>query len=251
VPAWQALGPAERTRCLLELPRDYHGSFNETNENIEWAKWSWNPVTGCEHNCVYCYARDLAMRHYAQGFVPTFLPGRLAAPRNAKLPKRATDAVGWRNVFVCSMADLFGKWVPQEWIDAVFREVVAAVDWNFLFLTKFPQKLAEQEWPKNAWVGTSVDRQYRVEIAEKAFRGVKAGVKWLSCEPLLEPLRFSSLEMFDWVVIGSQSASTGAPEFQPPWDWVESLFWQARQAGCKVFIKPNLKTQCREYPGQA
>jgi hypothetical protein len=21
--------------------------FNETNENIEWARWTWNPVTGC------------------------------------------------------------------------------------------------------------------------------------------------------------------------------------------------------------
>jgi hypothetical protein len=30
-------------------------------------------------------------------------------------------------------------------------------------------------------------------------------VKWLSCEPMLEPLKFSSLAMFDWVVIGAST----------------------------------------------
>lgn len=39
-------------------------SLNRTNENIEWAKWSWNPVVGCKHNCMYCYARDIAIRFY-------------------------------------------------------------------------------------------------------------------------------------------------------------------------------------------
>jgi hypothetical protein len=32
--------------------------FNETNESIEWARWTWNPITGCKHGCKYCYARD-------------------------------------------------------------------------------------------------------------------------------------------------------------------------------------------------
>jgi hypothetical protein len=34
--------------------------FNETNESIDWAWWSWNPITGCNHGCPYCYARDIA-----------------------------------------------------------------------------------------------------------------------------------------------------------------------------------------------
>jgi protein gp37 len=213
-------------------------TFNRVNENIDWAWWSWNPVTGCLHNCPYCYARDIANRFYPQKFEPTFLPERLSAPANTTLPR--SDDPRSRNVFVCSMADLFGKWVPQEWIDAVFREVKSAPEWRFLFLTKFPQRLAELEWPDNAWVGTSVDRQHRVQVAEKAFRGVKAGLKWLSCEPLLEPLRFGSLEMFDWVVIGAQTRSSGAPEFQPPLAWIADLVAQARAADCRVYIKPNV-----------
>jgi protein gp37 len=147
------------------------------------------------------------------------------------------------------MADLFGKWVPQEWIEAVLDAVRQAPQWNFLFLTKFPQRLATIKWPENAWVGTSVDEQYRVEIAEKAFRKVEASVKWLSCEPLRERLTFQSLSMFDWVVVGGQSRSTQAPAFQPPWEWVEHLWQQARASNCLLYWKPNLHTRPQEYPG--
>lgn len=43
--------------------------FNETNDNIEWARWSWNPVTGCLHDCVYCYARDIAKGNQWQPYL--------------------------------------------------------------------------------------------------------------------------------------------------------------------------------------
>ena len=224
--------------------------FNQVNEQIDWAKWSWNPVTGCLHTCVYCYARDIAERFYPEKFAPTFRPERLSAPHHTQVPAKAATDIGWRNVFVCSMADLFGKWVPDAWIDAVLTEVRQAPQWNFLFLTKFPQRLAEIDWPRNAWVGTTVDEQYRVSIAEKAFRKVNAPVKWLSCEPLRERLTFSSLEMFDWVVFGGQSESSKAPAFQPPWEWVEHLQQQARAAKCLVYWKPNLLTRPQEYPTQ-
>lgn len=246
--------------------------FNRTNENVEWALWTWNPITGCLHDCNYCYARDIAIRFYPeeQGFTPTFHPDRLGAPRFMGQPapekvnapfrtwkggdgkEHCEGGIGEQNVFVCSMADLFGKWVPRDWIDRVLEEVVAAPEWNFLFLTKFPQRLCEFEWPVNAWVGTTVDRQYRVDIAEKAFRKVTASVKWLSCEPMLEPLQFTSLEMFDWVVVGGSSRSSQTPEFHPPHEWVIDLYNAARRAGCQWYEKPNLLPQrIREYPGAA
>jgi protein gp37/transposase-like protein len=228
-------------------------TFNQTNEMVEWARWTWNPVTGCEHNCVYCYARDIANRFYAEKFTPTFRPERLEAPRNTSRPEAADHDIGLRNVFVCSMADLFGRWVPEEWITSVFDSCKKSPEWNYLFLTKFPNRYEGLEFPPTSWVGTSIDEQRRVANAEKAFRKVKAPIKWLSLEPLREPLKFTSLEMFDWVVLGGQSRSSGAPEFLPPFDWVAEIVTKAKAAGCKVYIKPNIgfdgPTRPREYPG--
>jgi protein gp37 len=226
--------------------------FNQTNEMVEWAWWTWNPVTGCEHNCVYCYARDIANRFYPEKFTPTFRPERLEAPRNTTYPEKARTEIGWRNVFVCSMADLFGRWVPDQWIEDVFTSCRKSPQWNYLFLTKFPLRYESLRFPETAWVGTSVDEQRRVANAEKAFAKVKAPIKWLSVEPLREPLKFTRLDLFDWVVIGGQSVSTGAPEFLPPFEWVADIVVQAKAAGCQVYIKPNIgfdgPTRPREYP---
>lgn len=249
VAEWQALDAEQRRQLLTQAPVEQQTQFNRTNDNVEWALWTWNPVTGCLHNCPYCYARDIAARFYPQGFAPAIVPSRLHAARHMKVPAAAATNLGEKNVFVCSMADLFGKWVPQDWIDAVLDEVRGNAQWNFLFLTKFPRRLSQQAWPENAWVGTTVDKQFRVEIAERSFRDVKAGVKWLSCEPMLERLTFSSLEMFDWVVVGGSSKSSQTPEFNPPIEWFEHLLRQAREAGCKVYLKPNFVNRWREYPG--
>lgn len=227
----------------------------QDDENIEWAAWSWNPVTGCLHNCDYCYARDIANRFYPYGFQPAFIPERLDAPANTKQGgPRWKDDIGYRNVFTCSMADLFGKWVPEAWIQEVLAAIESNPQWTFLLLTKFPVRMAEFTYPANVWLGTTVDKQYAVERAESAFRKIKssgfAGVCWLSCEPMLESLTFSKLDMFDWVVMGGASKSTRTPEMRPPFDDVVNLYEQARAASCRVYMKTNLgiEQRIREYP---
>lgn len=121
---------------------------------IDWCDSTWNPVTGCLHGCEYCYARKIAKRFggfteledtdldyqkicesgiaeidqplkfingkgkiknapYPFYFMPTLYRYRLNEPQKWKKG---------RNIFVCSMADLFGTWVPDRWIE----EVVAA-----------------------------------------------------------------------------------------------------------------------------
>jgi protein gp37 len=256
--AWNALKPPMRKRLLVECKSKVRFNDQGDNENIEWALWSWNPVTGCRHNCPYCYARDIANRFYEQKFEPALWPGRLAAPRNTPFPEAKIAALaagdprrlGLKNVFTCSMADLFGRWVPSEWIEAVLAEVRAAPQWTFLFLTKFPARLAEFSFPANTWVGTTVDCQARVANAEKAFRKVKAGVKWLSVEPMIEPLRFSDLGAFQWLVLGGSSRSSQTPEWHPPAEWVVALTKAADRAGVPVYQKSNLFGRLRGYPGQ-
>jgi protein gp37 len=255
---WKALGAAERQELLT--PDGTATGFNkQENTAIEWAQYSWNPVTGCEHTCPYCYARDIAHdrkmeKAYPNGFEPTIRPRALAAPRSMKLPTEARTDTRYKNVFTCSMADLFGRWVPAEWINAVLSEVRAAPQWNFLFLTKFPKRMAEFDIPVNAWMGTTVDLQARVPAAEAAFARVSSGVRWLSIEPMLEPLRFSRLDLFQWIVIGGASRSSKTPEWKPPYAWIHDLVQQAREAGVKVYFKTNLlgsPTRILELPFDA
>ena len=97
-------------------------------------------------------------------------------------------------------------------------------------------------------MGTTVDCQARVANAERAFEKVDCDVRWLSVEPLIEPLKFSRLDLFDWIVIGGASASSQTPAWHPPLSWVEDLEAQASADGCRVYRKPNLFAARREMP---
>lgn len=231
-------------------------TFNATNDSIEWAKWSWNPVTGCKHGCPYCYAKDIAARFYpgeipSERFDPTFYEDRLEAPKHTKIPAKRVDEPGINNVFVCSMADLFGEWVPQDWIDAVMDQVRANPQWNYIFLTKNPERLATIEWPDNCWVGTTIDSQERVERAMNALAMVEAQVRFISVEPMLTEITLlpEHADALDWIIIGGQSKSTGEPEKQPEWEWVWKLTEFAADYNIPVYWKPNLTVRPKRYPG--
>ena len=215
----------------------------EDDNLIDWAKWTWNPITGCNHTCPYCYARDIAERFtgtpaFPNGFTPTFRADRLSAPLNYR-PRDSEDPRE-RRIFTGSMTDLFGRWVPAEWINAVLKTTKDANAWEFLMLTKFPKRMAEFDIPPNVWMGTSIDLQARVANAEEAFAHVNAKVKSVlpthARTPALPPPRPS----FNLSVIGGASASNDTPRWIPPFAWIDDLMRQADDAGCAVFLKSNL-----------
>jgi protein gp37/ParB-like chromosome segregation protein Spo0J len=250
---WKALAKSDRARIIAEgFDASGEGMNEQTGTAIEWARWSHNTVTGCLHDCPYCYARDIAERLYPQKFAPTFHPHRLAGPGHVAVPEIAKRDESYRNIFANSMSDLFGQWVPAEWIEATLEMARRNTTWNFLTLTKFPQRAAEFVFPKNVWMGTTVDAQARVDNAERAFAKIKCDTKWLSLEPLLEPLVFKRLDLFQWVVIGGASASTKTPAWVPPFDWLVNLHQAAREAGCRIYHKTNAglsdEIRVREFP---
>lgn len=251
---WKKLSAEEKKSALSEKGSK---KFNPTNDSIEWARWTWNPVTGCKNGCEYCYAMDQANFHYTQiegdRFQPIIYPDRLTAPYNTKIPKNkpkdnAVDRVGRKSVFCCSMADLFGSWVPDEWIDALLSIIKDTPLWNYLLLTKFPNRYIGLDFPVNAWVGVTVERQSRVKKAEEAFAQINAKVKFLSCEPMLEKLTFTNIGLFDWVIVGGASKTSSYKSFKPPREWINHIEAQAKKAGLAVYEKTNLLERIREYP---
>jgi hypothetical protein len=69
-------------------------------------------------------------------------------------------------------------------------------------------------------------------------------VRWISVEPMLEPLVFNDLSWCDLIVIGAQSETHQpdgfVPAFAPQLDWVMDLIMQARAWKVPVYLKPNL-----------
>lgn len=73
-------------------------------------------------------------------------------------------------------------------------------------------------------------------------------MRFLSCKPFLEELRFPTLACVDWVIIGAQTSHGGEPGFQPEPQWARVLLQQAWEAGVRVYCEPSLRTLIREYP---
>lgn len=246
--AWK---DAKKVKEKIEEERKNAGQFNKTNDSIEWALWTWNPVTGCKHGCKYCYARDIANRFFEEKFEPTFHENRILAPSINKIPEE--DEVGEHNVFVCSMADLFGEWVEDEWIEKIFKAIEDSPKWwNFIFLTKNPKRYLKLKFPKRCWIGATGDTQKRVDIALNVFTEMKKkGIKnklFLSCEPLMEDITIGRKPSIDWIIIGGRSKSTGMEAGQPEWEWVEKLLIESNEAGLPCYWKPNLTVRPKEYP---
>lgn len=221
---------------------------------IDWADSTWNPVTGCLHGCEYCYAKRIARRFgdkaaecgtirnqyiklkdepYPYGFDPTFHRYRLDRP---KIWKKA------RNIFVCSMSDLFGEWVPDEWIFKVFSTCMMAMQHNYLFLTKNPGRyieLAKQGMlphTDNFWYGSSVTGPHDM------YSWFSKDYQWfLSVEPLHEDLgeMDPDAEKPGWIIVGAETGKR-KEKIIPQKEWVEKIKNQCEKYGIPLFMKSSL-----------
>jgi protein gp37 len=216
---------------------------------IEWTDETWNPVTGCvkiSPGCKHCYAETFAERFrgtispsskrhpFYSGFDPTLRPERLDAPYRWKAPRR---------VFVNSMSDLFGEFVPDDFLGRVFEVMRETPQHTYQVLTKRAARLREwtsgQPWLGTAeashiWLGVSVeDRKYGLPRIDELRRGT-AFIRFLSIEPLLEHLGDIDLRGINWVIVGGESGP-GARSMEQ--SWVCEIRDQCRAVGVAFFFK--------------
>lgn len=266
--------------------------MNKQGENgIEWTHiygpgtgLTWNPIAGCRHACRWempdgttarCYAEaiaeGLAQNAYPEGFSAHYWhPGRLNEPYSIREP---------RGIFLNSMSDIMGHWVPDEQVIAVLK-VVQACPWHaFFLLTKnAPRLLKFAEWfTPNLFVGVSMPPTFfagrsllseeskekyilrALDVLNDIQLHTRAVTTWMSFEPLsynvsADLLKWNILlEMnvpINWAVIGA--ASSGKTTYQPDPMWVKKLMAVLRDQlqEIPVFMKGNLEWSPRreEFP---
>lgn len=140
-------------------------------------------------------------------------------------------------IFVNSMSDLFHEKVPLEFLKRVF-DVMRRADWHtFQVLTKRSERLkelaSELEWPRNVWMGVSVESDEYVNRIDD-LRAVPAAVRFLSLEPLLGPLPTLRLDGISWVIVGGESGPGSRPIDV---EWVRDLRDRCTEAHVPFFFK--------------
>lgn len=264
---------------------------------IEWCDSTWNPVTGCLHDCEYCYARKIAHRF---GKPDTGNAGGIIDPRsgcklheidepvidvlvNKRIPYpydfsptlhkyRLNEPQKWSDphtIFVGSMADLFGEWVPDEWIDAVIDACKEAPQHRYLFLTKNPKRYAELDDGKrmrlppknNMWYGATTTNSLQLSVAIKSFGSLSSNAKtFLSVEPILEDIsqceewsKAIYYKYVDWVIIGAETGNR-KNKVVPEKAWIDNICESADVAQIPIFMKDSLipivgeENMRREFP---
>lgn len=221
--------------------------MNKTS--IEWTDYTWNPVSGCNKNCDYCYARKIAHRFngsaaFPNGFSPTLHEKRLCEPYELK---------NTAHIFVCSMGELFMD-KHEDWTGEVMDVIRNNRRHTFQLLTKQPQNLIKwSPFPRNCWVGATATDYTLATHAIYYLNKIQAAVKFISFEPIKSictniPIRFAeSLKWagLNWVILGQQTPVR--IKTTPHINWVRNIVESADIAHISVFLKNNLKPLLVQY----
>ena len=183
---------------------------------VEWTEKSWNPVTGCDKissGCANCYAKEAAEGYlkrwknprYTNGFNLTLHDDLLELPLSWKKPKQ---------VFPCSMSDIFHEGIPNKYIEWMFETMNRCPQHTFIVLTKRAERMLELaptiNWSDNIWLGVTVEEaRYAGRI--ESLKQTAAVNKFICVEPLLSDLGELDLTGIDWLVAGGESGTNSRP----------------------------------------
>ena len=235
--------------------------------DIGWCEYTHNPLTGCLHDCKYCYAKPIAVR-FTQGkdskvfpyrFAPTLYPHRFET-KTPKSPSR---------IFLCSMADPCGAWdwtevgtgkiIPREKAQGKLWEYAGShPEHQFVVLSKAPQGLMIFEepaadvtfgsLPDNLIFGATVEgnepvHRRRLEtLQELQEKGVSQKVV-ISHEPAFDPLPplWKVKPGTGWLIIGDQTGRMNFEKMSATQAVAEMKV--AQSLGWTVFIKDTIRAR--------
>ncbi len=185
---------------------------------------------------------------YPFGFDPTLHRYRLDYLEKLKMGN---------NIFVGAMADVFGNWVPDEWILEIFNICRKSSIHNYLFLTKNPERYeridaagtlpAEKNW----WYGSTLTRP-----EDKCFISNVHNTFW-SIEPIHAPFHIWEKDEFSprWVIIGAETGRHKG-KIIPEKEWIQDIVKWCDQCEIPIFMKDSLlpivgeENMRRGFPGQ-
>lgn len=243
---------------------------------IEWCDHTWNPITGCRHNCSYCYARTMTARFAGDVRLNKMakqdyrmVPAADGGPELYVLDKAMLNETGnplvypfgfeptfhryrmnvpgklkmGNNIFVGAMSDIFGAWVRSDWIKEILDICVTNPIHNYLFLTKNPSRYMEYGVPEgfdNLWYGTTVTRGNEMMRCSYLPERCKT---FVSMEPILDDLEpednYSLLQRVDWIILGAETGRR-KDKVIPKADWIRRIVLFADANEIPVFMKDSL-----------
>lgn len=245
---------------------------------IEWTNRTFNPIVKkgggfycfkVSPACTHCYAETMARRTAAMQH-GEFVPYANMKQFPELLLKRGMLA-GWSKKrdakmnFVSSMTDVFGEFVPDEWVFEILDAMRAAPRQIFQVLSKRAMRSHTlihtwlklnglTELPDNIWIGFSTEDQQTFSERVLWLIDIPAKTRFISCEPLLSNINmWPYLQMtidkrtnepgslIDWVIVGGESGNKKT--IRP----MLSLHAQNIRNQCKAANVPLFFKQWGEY----
>lgn len=263
------------------------------NTKIEWADDTFNPWSGCQKvspGCANCYAEaesSKKRRGAEWGDRSRVLASEAYWSKPLAWNSEALKAYKRRKVFCASTADVFEDRQELDLHRARLFDLIEKTSYlDWLLLTKrdafswWSKHVLQQGraglypmWPRNAWLGASVENQQAADERTPWLWRIDAPVRFLSIEPLLGPIKLDLRERWfgggceggciasdiqlafdgaerckkcgypqsgeirpavDWVIVGGESGPKARP-MHP--DWVRSIRDQCVAAGVRFFFK--------------
>lgn len=194
------------------------GLTKSTGNMYEWINYHWNAIKGhCQHECPYCFVKSSArFKNYTQACF---------SDENELKTNLGKD----RTIFVGSKTDMWGPWIPKEWIEEVLKRCATYPENEYIFQSKNPGRFSEFKFsrPTRTLLGTTIEtdrypkgfqtKAPSIEERVGAMMNLYPLRRFVTIEPIMEfdlsnLLRIIEMIRPEFVVLGADSKGHGLKE---------------------------------------